>query len=191
MNRRHALHKIFFIGGVGAFSFSGYSMFKLYWTPNITLLDSKQQLIASLANAIIPKSESPGAASANVDVFIMKMLKNCTVRQSLNNFINGLNSLERSCYNTYSNSFVNCTEEQKYEILRLFERKQKRSNGIIGKVKSKFFGDTFITLLKQYTIKGYCTSRVGATDGLNYSAVPGKYIGCTRMETHQKAWATN
>ena len=191
MNRRNALRKILFFSGISAFSFSGYNLFKLYRAPNISSLDDKRLLIASLANTIIPETKSPGAHTANVEVLIIRMLKNCTSRKSLNNFIYGLISVERLCYHRYNKSFIKCSETLRVEILSSLEKNQKHYSIILGKIKKKILGETFISLLKKYTVIGYCTSKSGATEGLAYNALPGKYVGCTRLGSNQKSWATN
>jgi glucoside 3-dehydrogenase (cytochrome c) hitch-hiker subunit len=191
INRRSALYKIIFWGGLGVFSFSGYNLFRYYGMPNLSIIEKNRPLIASLANTIIPETESPGASSVNVGDFIIKMLNNCTPRNTLNNFLQGLDSIENFCYANYYTSFANCTAEQKLEVLNKFENKQKRRGGIVGKIQKKILGNSFISILKEYTIKGYCTSKLGATQGLAYNSIPGKYIGCLNLKKNQKAWATS
>jgi hypothetical protein len=51
--------------------------------------------------------------------------------------------------------------------------------------------DPFFALLKELTVLGYCTSELGATQGLAYLAVPGEYRGCVGLRPGQKSWATS
>ncbi|MCH5720423.1 gluconate 2-dehydrogenase subunit 3 family protein [Niabella hibiscisoli] len=61
---------------------------------------------------------------------------------------------------------------------------------ILNKVKTKLIGRSFISLLKDMTAIGYCTSELGATKGLAYEAVPVKFIACMPLIQGQKSWAT-
>jgi hypothetical protein len=49
---------------------------------------------------------------------------------------------------------------------------------------------SFVRILKDLTLVGFFTSRVGATQVLAYQAVPGGYQGCLDLRPGQKAWAT-
>jgi len=45
--------------------------------------------------------------------------------------------------------------------------------------------------MKQLTLSGLFTSKIGATEVLRYVAVPGKYEGCVPYTKGEKAWATS
>jgi len=75
-------------------------------------------------------------------------------------------------------------------VLTLFEERGKNFKGILGKAQNRFLGKSFFTTLKEYTVEGYCTSEMGATRGLAYIHIPGKYLGCIPMQPGQKVWAT-
>ncbi len=49
---------------------------------------------------------------------------------------------------------------------------------------------SFVRILKDLTLVGFFTSRIGATQTLAYEAVPGGYRGCLELRPGQKAWAT-
>ena len=50
----------------------------------------------------------------------------------------------------------------------------------------------FILMTKELTLLGFFTSQVGATQVLQYEAVPGSYHGCLPLEQagNGKSWAT-
>jgi hypothetical protein len=48
----------------------------------------------------------------------------------------------------------------------------------------------YFTLLKQLTLFVFFTSKVGATEVLRYSAIPGKYEGALPYKKGDRAWAT-
>ena len=55
-----------------------------------------------------------------------------------------------------------------------------------GVIKNKFFGESFIFTLKEYTSNAYCSSMRGAQEGLQYVMIPGKRIACVSREKNGK-----
>ncbi len=70
------------------------------------------------------------------------------------------------------------------------EQKSIISHSLYDKIKNKFTGRSFFETLKTYTVYGYCISEKGASLGMHYIAVPGKYLSCIPLEPNQKSWAT-
>ena len=191
MKRRVAIKNIAILGTLSAISFSTYKIFISNYAISVSSLDKMKKLVVSLTQAIIPETSVQGASAEIIASFVIKMVKFCTTHKSQTNFIKGLSKVEDLSKDLYGQSFNNCTENQQINILNTLERKETNINGFTGKIYKKVFGDTFTKLLKEYTIKGYCTSQEGATKGLRYIPIPGKYIGCTVLENNQRAWATN
>lgn len=190
MNRRKAIRNFLYAGAGGFFAYSGFQSYKLFKNPDIDLLKKHRALIAELAETIIPKTDTPGAKEAGVGDFIIKMIRDCTIRQSQNNFIDGLNHLADHTDKIYQKPFDRCSSEERVAILSYYENKGAAYSGMIGKVERKVVGDSFFTTLKKLTVLGYCSSEAGATMGLSYDYIPGSYIGKLPLRTAQKAWAT-
>lgn len=186
MNRRKALFGIALFSGA---SYAGYKAYDLLAERNIEL-DSQKTLIAELAETIIPKTDTPGAKEAKVEEAVIAFLKDCTDRKTLNNFLDGLEDVETYAKATFQKSFVACDNIQKNQVLSHFEKKGKQSNGFFGKIQKKVFGKPFFATLKEYTVRGYCTSMTGATQGLSYLFIPSKRLSCIDMTSNQKSWAT-
>jgi len=191
MKRRKAIGRILLIGGGSIAAYSGYKWWDWNKGPDIEYLEHNKDLLAALAEAIIPTTDSPGAKEAGVGDFITVMVKDCTDRKSQNKFIDGLKELERYCSSSFGNTFQQCSVKEQKQTLQHFEQRGKSNNGIIGKVENRFFGKSFFATLKNYTTEGYCTSEAGATKGLSYLYIPGKYIGCMPLQPGQKSWATH
>lgn len=47
----------------------------------------------------------------------------------------------------------------------------------------------YFRMMKELTLLGYFTSEVGATQGLRYNQVPGRYEGCVPYKKGDKLWA--
>jgi hypothetical protein len=191
MNRRQAIFRITLAGTAATTAVSGYKWYEITKTPDLFVLDKQRDLIAALAETIIPATDTPGAKDAGVHDFIIMMIKECTGRKEQNKFINGLQDLQGHCLANYGRPYQQCPLKDQESVLWIFEKKGKPFNGILGKVQNKFLGRSFFTTLKQYTVEGYCTSQPGATKGLAYVSVPGGYQGCIPLTKNQKGWATN
>jgi hypothetical protein len=190
MNRRNAIKGVLLFTGGSLVTISGYEWHALKKSPDLDYLKGQKNLLASLAECIIPATEVPGAKKAAVEDFMIVMVRDCTPVESQNRFIDGLKQLEKYCHSQYNRSFVDCSSKEKERVLKYFEQKGNSSKGFLGKVENKFLGQSFFVTLRKYTVIGYCTSEVGATQGLAYDPIPGKYKGCMALYPHQKAWAT-
>jgi hypothetical protein len=191
MNRRKAITRILLIGGGSIATYSAYKWWDWNKGADTGYLEHNKNLIVALVETIIPATDSPGAKQAGVQDYIITMVKDCTDIKSQNKFIDGLKDLQQYCSSSYGKIFEQCSLLQQQQTLKHFEQRGKSSSGITGKIEKKFFGESFFTTLKRYTAEGYCTSEAGATKGLSYKPIPGKFIGCMPLQPGQKSWATH
>ena len=190
MKRRKAIGTILLGGAVAAGGLAGYEWYSLIKNSDKNYLLSRKSLIADLAETIIPATDTPGAKEAGAVEYIMRLLDECTDIKSLNRFIEGLQELENYTQSIYHQAFSDCQPSEKEAVLIHFEEESQPSNVLLEKVKNKYTGRPFFQTLKSYTVQGYCISEKGASLGMHYIAVPGKYLSCIPLEPNQKAWAT-
>lgn len=190
MKRRKAIGTILLATGTTAAGFAGYEWYTLTKNPDTHYLLSRKTLLAELAEFIIPATDTPGAGEAGAVNFMMELLDNCTDTKTLNRFIEGLKDLETYTLNRFLRPFSECQDTEKLAVLNHFEQKSRPDHTLVEKVKNKFTGIPFFQTLKSYTVQGYCISEKGASLGMRYIAVPGKYLSCIPLESNQKAWAT-
>lgn len=190
MKRRRAIWSIALLGGGSLASIGIFKWLDWHKQPDISYLKGQKKLLEALSETIIPATDTPGAIEAGVPDFIIKMVSENMNTVSQNRFIDGLKDIESYAVDTYGKSYISCSEEQKNTVMRYFEEKSKPLEGIAGKVQRKVLGDPFFPILKEFTCIGYCTSMVGATQGLAYALVPGRFVGCVPMTPNQKSWAT-
>lgn len=176
-------------GGVAAAA-AGGEWYSLERRPDLEYLQSKKELLTEIAETIIPATDTPGAKEAGAINFLIPILTECTQRRQLNQFISGLSELESHTRQVFDKDFVACDRLQRESVLEYFENREAKSTGFLARVKRYAIGDPFIVTLKKYVVESYCISEKGATTGLNYLPVPGKYIACMPIESTQKAWAT-
>ena len=191
MNRRKAIFRISWIGLGTVAGAGGYSWYSIGKTPDLAFASNNRELIAALAETIIPSTDTPGARQAAVHDHILRMLGNCMERKEQNTFIDGLKDVQAYCSSKYDQGYEHCTTGQQERAMAYFEKKSRSMHGLAGKVRLRIMGRPFFTLLKDHTVEGYCTSEAGATKGLTYSYIPGSFSGCMPLQPGQKSWATN
>ncbi|MCC9138943.1 gluconate 2-dehydrogenase subunit 3 family protein [Pontibacter silvestris] len=203
MKRREAVYKI---GALMGTSISAPLLFSLLngctttSSDRVSVLYTEEQkeLIAEIAELIIPATDTPGAKEAKVPEFIMLMLADCYTEADRKRFLNGLNELEQTAEKKYDRSFLECDQNQQLTLLTLeeassnasLERQEKaRAQAATQAEKEQEPELPFFAIIKELTIAGYFTSEIGATKALAYEAVPGHFRGSEPLKPGQKAWA--
>ncbi len=190
MKRRKAIGTLLLGGTAVVAGAGGYEWYSLVKSPDKNYLLSKKNLLAELAETIIPATDTPGAKEAGAVNYMMNILLECTDDKTLNRFIDGLKDLENYTQSAYHKAFEHCSDTEKESVLRYFEEKSIPTHSLLEKAKNRYTGFPFFTALKTCAVFGYCISEKGASIGMHYIAVPGKYLSCIPLEPNQKAWAT-
>jgi len=138
-----------------------------YFTPK------QYETILSLCDAIIPKDEkSLGALEAGAPEFIdLLTSENQDYQLALGG---GLMWLDTHCIDQYGKTFMECTPEQRKEVLDLIAfRKNARKDHTLSQ------GVAFFAFLREMTCDGYYTSKIGIED-LHYigNVTRGEWSGC-------------
>ena len=169
-------------------------------TGNPVLFTADQDaLVADLADVIIPTTSTPGAKAAKVNEIIDVVLKDCYKPADQKNFIDGLVMTQKLSQDGYGKSFSQLDNTQKIELMKKLEDDAKAQKASAGRAVAgqqdvqipaeKRNATPFFVMLKDLTLMGYFTSEIGATQALEYVAVPGRYDGCVPLKPGQKAWA--
>ncbi len=168
-------------------------------------------LIGEVAETIIPKTSTPGAKEAGVADFVKLMLTDCYTDDDRQAFFDGLEDVNEKSKKAHSKSFAEITPEQRIAVLKELEseaktertrrdeeaKKEKETmkqglnpeNNDKKSEPAKKPSPIFFYTIKDLTVLGYFTSEPGATQALEYVAVPGRYEGCVDLKPGQKAWA--
>jgi hypothetical protein len=157
------------------------------WQP--ALLQGDQALIVTqVADVIIPKTDTPGAKDVGVPQFIDVMLKDCYTKEDQDHFLSGLQAFEDGAQKEYSDSFLDLTPENKIAYVSKVHSAALEEQKTVQPAPKR----PFILMMKELTMLGYFTSEPGATQVLQYVAVPGAYHGCVPLSEagNGKTWAT-
>jgi gluconate 2-dehydrogenase gamma chain len=191
MDRREALRKTALMMGaaISASAFAGL-MQGCKTTPELTYVpqffsEDQGRLVMEVAEIIIPKTDTPGAKDVGVPGFIDTMLKDCYKKEDQDRFLEGLAAFDEDAKKAYGDSFIYCKPEQQMELVK------KTHDAAVAEAKeNREAKRPFILMTKELTLLGFFTSEPGATQVLQYEAVPGAYHGCVPLAQVGKTWAT-
>ena len=193
MDRREALRKTALLMGaaVSASALTGILQ-GCKATPELTykpvfFTEDQARIVTEVAEIIIPKTDTPGAKDAGVPGFIDLMLKDCYKKEDQDRFIAGLTSFDEEAKKAYGDSFIYCKPEQQVEFVT-----KVHAAALAEAKENKEAKRPFILMAKELTLLGFFTSEPGATQVLQYIAVPGSYKGCIPLAEagNGKTWAT-
>lgn len=185
MDRRDALHRIGLLTGVGlsapilAAALGGCKAPVASYTP-ANLSPNLYQALGTIADIIIPETDTPGAKEAGVDQFIDSALSTYLEDKDKDLFIGGLNQINEDSLSTYETPFADLDLEKQTQIVQAMD--QKAYEDLQAGVQPR----PFFTGLKQMVLTGYYMSEIGATQELRWIAAPGRYDGAAEMG---KTWA--
>lgn len=196
MNRRELLQRVAWLMG-GAISapavlgvLNGCTAKKeAAWQP-VFLSKEQGAVVAEVAEIIIPRTDTPGAKDAGVAAFIDVMLKDVYEDADRQRFISGLKAFDDAARTEHKKGFVELTKPQQTELVRKFHDEAVAAE-LALETRPSYLQRPFILMTKELTLLGFFTSEPGATQVLQYAAVPGGFKGCVPLAQagNGKSWA--
>lgn len=156
MNRRTAVKNLFIIAGGLALLPSclreeGGASIVLN---RLKVTSAQEELLADLVEALIPETDSPGAKTLNLHLFVLKMVDDCHSPEEQKLFMEGLKKL----------------------------REEEKDFVIFWENESGAKGSDFAKIVKRRSIQGYLNSEYVMTNKLIYELVPGRYNGALKID---------
>jgi hypothetical protein len=152
------------------------------WAPQ-ALSPDQADLLGTLVDHIIPRTDTPGARDVGVPAFIDKLLHDWVDPQDRAQFVNGLAGLDDQTRRADGVAFQEATTEQRQAIVARLDREAIEARQA-GAESLPFFA-----VLKEWTLVGYYTSEAGATEELQWLAAPGRYDADLPLEQVGRTWA--
>ncbi|QNI35326.1 gluconate 2-dehydrogenase subunit 3 family protein [Edaphobacter albus] len=159
--------------------------------------------VTTLAELIIPETDTPGAKGARVNEFIDLLLTEWFEPTETRQFLAGLADVDQRSQKMFAADFVNCKLEQQTELLKQlddaameFTKKQKaeqrnpqRSSQMAAlpdmqkpeQQEAKHPPVNFFYQFKKLTLTGYYTSEIGFEKELGKSIIPSGHSGCAPL----------
>lgn len=137
----------------------------------------QNETVATIAELIIPKTDTPGAREAGVPAFIDVMFADWGDEEQRQTFTAGLANVDERSRAAFGKDFIACTPPQQTEILQDLDYELARLRDTKSDTSKSFF-----QMMKWLTLAGYYTSEVGATTEQHFRVVPGRYEPCYPLE---------
>lgn len=125
---------------------------------SIQINPDQESFLKQLADAIIPPTDTPGAAELGSHLFALKMVDDCFEKQEQDKFMAGLKKLQGK-------------EPDPAALMSAAEQ---------GKDEDAL---AFMKAFRRLVIQGYTQSEYVMTNLLPYQLVPGKYYGCVPVDS--------
>ena len=151
------------------------------WSPR-ALTTEQGELVATIAEHILPETDTPGARAAGVHVFIDKMLADHYPAQERQRVLDGLADVDARARRDCGRAFLECGAEEQRTVLARID--QEAFAAVPGRREVPYF-----RTLKELTLLGYYTSEIGATQELRHVAVPERFEGCVPFTQIGRTWA--
>ena len=157
------------------------------WKP-VFLSEDQGVLVTEVAEIIIPKTDTPGAKDTGVPGFIDLMLKDVYSKEDQDHYLAGLKAFDDEAKKEYGDAFIDLDNEQRTAFVKKVHNAAVEAERATTPAPKR----PFILMTKELTMLGFFTSEPGATQVLQYIAVPGSYKGCIPLSEagNGKTWAT-
>jgi len=180
MRRRTSIHKISTFLGTATYFPALAGMLEgcakkketPLWVP-IEITDQQRSLISSLADEIIPATDTPGATDAGVPAFIELLLQDVFERQDARDLLRDLEQFNTHCKSETGVTFLDGTSAQKQVWMEKAANAAHKQHAFFLKMRSLVVG-------------AYFTSEVGVKENLHYLPIPGKYEACRKIDELDK-----
>lgn len=140
----------------------------------LQVLDPHQsEMVAEIAEIIIPETDTPGARAAQVNEFTDVLLAEWYTPEERDRFLAGLADVDTRAKDAFGTDFLSATAVQRTAIVAGLDAEVAALRAADAKP-----GEHFFNRMKWLAVFGYYTSEVGMTEELHWQAIPGTYDGC-------------
>jgi len=152
----------------------------------------QNETVTTIAEMIIPATDTPGAKGAKVNEFIDLLLTEWYEPAETKEFLAGLADVDERSKKKFSAAFVDCTPAQQTELLKQldaeamdFAAKQKQAvtkSSISPLQQTTPAPSNFFYTMKKLTLTGYYTSQIGFSKELGKFIIPPEHAGCAPVK---------
>lgn len=133
-----------------------------------TLDPAQLALVTTIAEMILPRTDTPGATDLRIPEFIDFLAGEWFTDADRLKFVAGLDAIDVESRATFGGTFVSLGADQRATLLRGFDGSRTALDGP---------GYAFATI-KRLTVYGYFTSRQVAEGVMHEQVIPGRFDGC-------------
>jgi gluconate 2-dehydrogenase gamma chain len=164
------------------------------WQP-LFLSKEEGAMVEAVCDLILPRTGTPGAREVGVPAFIDSILKDAYPSEDQARFVSGLKDFDAEAQRVHGKPFLELQPAQQMSFLQQLQDTAVAKEKTEEADKDVPAGERkrpFVLMMKELTLLGFFTSQVGATQILQYEAVPGGFQACIPIAQagNGKQWAT-
>ena len=134
---------------------------------NISLTEEDEKLLEMICETLVPETDSPGAKSLKLHLFVLKMVDDCYKAEDQQSFVKGLEEFDALAKEKLGKAFLTASVAERENLLKMIQQDEKKDEAI----------PKFYLIAKSKTIQGYLNSEYVMTNLVKYELVPGRYNG--------------
>ena len=179
MERRKALQAIVFFSVAGNVIISCKDKEEVYnhiKLKNITINKTNADVIDNISSLIFPSSGIPEFKNHTALPFILTMIDDCYTQEDQKIFSNGINNLNQLTQQELKKDFSQLSIEEKNTILINLNADKSENKSDVKK---------FYDIIKDKTLQYFTTTEYYMRNHNRYEMVPGRFLGCVKIEDLQ------
>jgi len=147
-----------------------------------TLSPQQNDIVLTMADVMIPATETPGAKGARVNEFIDLILSEWATEEEKSIFLEGLAEVDRTANELFGHGFAAASAKEQAAIVQIFDEELAARN--VDKLPEHIptWEQTlvmpFFAQMRKLTLTGYYTSPMGQEQELKVEIIPGALHGC-------------
>lgn len=150
-----------------------------------TLGPHQNATVTTVAELIIPETDTPGAKGAKVNEFMDLLLTEWFDQPEKDRFLEGLAQLDASSRKRFGADFIACNHSQQADLMKQFDdeaMESARTQKIAARTDTtQPPPPNFFYTFKRLTLVGYYTSEIGFKNELGKTIIPPKHRGCAPL----------
>jgi len=146
-----------------------------------TLDPHQHTTVATVADLIIPATDTPPASAGNVAEFIDVVLSGWYADDDKAAFLTGLTDLDAKAHDAFAKDFVDGTPAQQAALLHELDDETSRWSASPSKTRGP---EPFFHRIKWLTVYGYYSSEAGLVKDQRFQMIPGKYVPCAPADSN-------
>jgi gluconate 2-dehydrogenase gamma chain len=144
--------------------------------PKFLTAPAQMDIVTQIADIIIPKTDTSGAIDAGVPAFIDLVLADVYSKEAQERFTAGLGEFAAAAVAS-GKPFLEMDAAQRLQFVR-----QSIEKALDAERSPK----RFILMMRELTLLGFYSSKVGITENMEYVPVPTAYHGCVPLSQMKK-----
>ncbi|MES2921283.1 MAG: gluconate 2-dehydrogenase subunit 3 family protein [Verrucomicrobiota bacterium] len=140
---------------------------------------AQRELVAAIAETIIPKTDTPGAIDAGVPGWIELLVQDCLEAADRKIIVDGLAEVEKQAAGQFQRPYAKLPVAEQIQLLTAMEKTAKQAND----------NKAFIRQFKELTKFTYVNSEAGGIQAFDFVPVPGRWDPAADLKPGQKAYS--